>query len=892
MKKILHWNDVALRYIDLESTAAKHGTPITQLPYVIRLLLENVLRHQLLGRAIDEIEIRALISWREHISTQLSLHVERVILPDSSGLPVLQDLAALRDAVRKRGGDPEKVDTKVPVDVIVDHSLQVDVWGQADAVQRNLDFEFSRNEERYRFLKWAQQAFQGVRVFPPGSGIIHQVNLEHLATVVLTQQIGEEQWVFPDFVIGGDSHTPMINGLGVLGWGVGGIDAESALLGRAYSFPIPDVIGVRLEGAIPALATTTDAALLITQTLRHEGVSGCAVEFFGPGAQQLSVPERATIANMAPEYGATCGYFPVDTHTLEYLHLTGRSPKHIALIQAYCKTNHLWADASSPTPDYSRVITIDLSQAQPCMSGPRRPQDRLPLAAIKQDFVDRLHAPSNEGGFNIKALSSDRLSNNGLTHGRVILAAITSCTNTSNPSVMMTAGLIAKRAREKGLKLPKWVKPSLAPGSRAVTGYLQSAGLLAEMEALGFYVIGYGCTSCGGKSGPLSPEILADAESNDWVLCTVLSGNRNFEGRIHKLAKANYIGSPAMVMAYALAGRIDIDFAQEPIGYTHDGQAVWLHELWPSSTEVATLIQNTVTTQQFQQAWNSPAEGAQQWDELQANQGIFWSWEHESSYLVSPPFFDSSTPTAETIDTALDKTRVIGLFGDSLTTDHISPSGEIPIHSSAGQYLTELGIAERDFNTYVGRRCNFEVMTRATFDNIRIRNLLTPEREGGWTRYLPEDETMSIYAASRRYIDANVGTIILAGKEYGTGSSRDWAAKGTALLGIKAVIAKSFERIHRSNLIGMGVCPFSFSAGEGWQELGLDGTETYTFFDAAKNIQLAQKVLVQATHKNGRVVQFWVTPQAHTKAERDLLLQGGIMLSVLNDYLTYAQTQQ
>lgn len=885
MKKTLHWNGVSARYIDLESTAARHRGDITRLPYVTRILLENVQRHQALGRNVADGEIAALVHWRDNIAAQLSLHVERVILPDSSGLPVLQDLAALRDAVRRRGGDPGQVDTQVPVDLIVDHSLQVDAWGRSDAVRRNLDAEFKRNAERYRFLKWAQQAFGGLNVFPPGTGIIHQVNLEHLATVVNLDSRHGEPWAYPDFVIGGDSHTPMVNGLGVLGWGVGGIDAESALLGRAYSFPVPEVVGVCLTGSIPPLATTTDAALLVTQRLREEGVSGCAVEYFGEAARGLSVAERATIANMAPEYGATCGFFPVDGRTLDYLRLTGRSEEQIGLIEAYCKANHLWAGGDCAVPRYHRVITIDLGEAQPCMSGPRRPQDRLPLPTVGRDFRERLHAPPASGGFGIPAGTEPAASSHGLGHGRIIVAAITSCTNTSNPSVMMAAGLIARRARQRGIAPPEWVKRSLAPGSRAVTAYLQAAGLLDDLEAMGFHVIGYGCTTCGGKSGPLSPEITAEANENDWVLCTVLSGNRNFEGRIHKLARANYIGSPAMVMAYALAGRIDIDFENEPIATDTQGEPVWLRELWPDSEEVRQLMSRTLSPERFREAWGRAPEGAAQWQALESGQGPYWPWDPESTYLVAPPFFDTPPPTPESFDALLRDARVLGLFADSLTTDHISPSGEIPVEAPAGQYLLEMGVPQTDFNTYVARRCNFEVMTRATFANIRIRNLLAQDTEGGWTRHFPDGAIMSTYDASRRYLAAGTGTVILAGKEYGTGSSRDWAAKGTALLGVRAVIASSFERIHRANLIGMGVAPFAFAAGEGWRELGLDGSETYTFHDAAQRIRQSRDVPVSARRADGSVVRFTVTPQVLTHAERDLLLQGGILLSVLGDYL-------
>lgn len=871
--------------LDLQACAAAEGTDIRELPFVIRILLENVARNRALGRRVGAEELHSLCHWATNIDAQLSLHVERVILPDSSGLPVLQDLAALRDAVAERGGDARQVDTRVPVDLIVDHSLQVDTWGRPDAIELNLNAEFRRNAERYRFLKWAQQAFDGLNIFPPGSGIIHQVNLERLATVV---RVGEQEgrlWARPDFVIGGDSHTPMVNGLGVLGWGVGGIDAESALLGRAYTFPVPEVVGVELVGRYTGRhLTTTDAALLITETLRREGVAGCAVEYFGEAIAHMPVTDRATIANMAPEYGATCGYFPVDQRTLDYLRLTGRPEEHIAQVEAYCRANHLWNDgAAQSRVRYSRVLRIDLGKAEPSMAGPRRPQDRQPVSRIGKDFVARLHAPVKEGGFGVPARTEEAASS--LDHGRIILAAITSCTNTSNPSVMITAGLIARRARERGLVPPAWVKRSMAPGSRSVTDYLSAAGLLSDMEAMGFHVIGYGCTTCGGKSGPIDPVLADEIVRRKLVVCTVISGNRNFEGRIHKLARANYIGSPAMVMAYALAGRIDIDFESEPLTHDRDGQPVWLRDLWPEPSEVEAVMQQVLRPESFRKTWQTPPAGATQWQALSSSDGLHWQWEPQSTYLVKPPFFSMPAPDLEQLDDRYRGTRVLALFDDSLTTDHISPSGEIPPDTPAGQYLLSLGVEQKDFNSYVARRCNHEVMTRATFANIRVRNLLAEGTEGGYTRLFPGGEITTIHAASQAYQAAGIGTIVLAGKEYGTGSSRDWAAKGTALLGVRAVLAKSFERIHRANLVGMGVVPLAFAPGEGWRELGLDGTETFDFTGMREAVEGDGWVDVCATHEAGRTVRFRAKPQVLTGAERELLLQGGIPNSVLNDYL-------
>lgn len=878
------------RYVSLERCAAAYGVDVQELPFVIRILLENVQRHRLLGKPVSRKEVAALVRWQEHTDAQLSLHVERVILPDSSGLPVLQDLAALRDAVLKHGGNPAKVDTRIPVDLIVDHSLQVDAWGSPDAVRLNMEAEFSRNAERYRFLKWCQQAFAGLTVYPPGTGIIHQVNLEKLATVVNTNVVDGEPWARPDFVIGGDSHTPMVNGMGVLGWGVGGIDAESALLGRAYTFPIPRVIGVELVGSRNGnFTTTTDLALLVTERLRAENVAGCAVEFFGSAIEDLQVTDRATIANMAPEYGATCGFFPVDDNTLAYLRLTGRSEDAITRIEHYCKLNSLWGGASAhDRVRYSRVIQINLDKAQACMAGPRRPQDRLPISQIKQDFTSRLFESRSEGGFGADDAASTDLPEHAFPgHGGIVLAAITSCTNTSNPSVMVTAALIARAARQRGITPPPWVKRSLAPGSRTVTDYLQKAGLLDDMEAMGFHVIGYGCTTCGGKSGPLVPGVAQDIEANKWVACTVLSGNRNFEGRIHKMARANYIGSPALVMAYALAGRINIDLTSEPVAHDADGKPVWLHELWPEPEEVQQTVAKAVSADTFITAWRTAPAGHGKWSSLDGGEGMLWSWDTNSSYLVHPPFFQNKAPDTASFERQLCGARVLGLFGDSLTTDHISPSGEIPADSPAGKYMLAQGIAAKDFNTYVARRGNFEVMTRATFANLRIRNLLVQDVEGGYTLHFPSGEQMSTYDASRRYLADGISTIVLAGKEYGTGSSRDWAAKGTALLGVRAVIAKSFERIHRANLVGMGILPLAFAEGEGWAELGLDGTEVFDFRGTTEALEQDTALEVTATHPSGKITRFQARPQVLTESERELLLQGGIPTSVLQDYLTH-----
>ncbi|RSE87589.1 aconitate hydratase AcnA [Achromobacter denitrificans] len=878
----------ALRYADLSESARAAGRDLRRYPYVIRVLLENLLRHRAWGAAVTEEEIGRLWDWREHLGADLPLHVARVILPDSSGLPVLQDLAALRDAVALAGGDAAQVDTRIPVDLIVDHSLQVDHWGDASAVQRNLRREFERNDERYRFLKWAQQAYKGLRVITPGIGIIHQVNLEYLAPIVARQVRPDGEWAYPDFVIGGDSHTPMVNALGVLGWGGGGIDAEAALLGQAYTFPVPEVVGVRLHGAIEAPALTTDAALLITQQLRAAGVVGSMVEFFGPAVAALSVPERATIANMAPEYGATCGFFPIDARTLDYARITGRDEEQLALIDAYARANQLWRDAGDAAPAYSRVIEIDLSAARPSVAGPRRPQDRMDAGDVPADFRRRLAEPVAEGGFGVDAaaVAAHPPRRDAAGHGSVALAAITSCTNTSNPGVMLAAGLVARKALALGLTPPAWIKRSLAPGSRAVTRYLESAGLLAPLQAQGFHVIGYGCTTCGGKSGPLEPAMADAIAEGGLVAAAVLSGNRNFEGRIHKLLRANYIGSPAMVVLYALAGRIDIDFEREPLGPGTDGAPVYLRDVWPSQDEIAALLPLASDPALFAEVYDPASLDSAIWRDLEAPSGLRFPWDPDSQYLVEPPFFKARPGRDALADLAasLGRGRVLAAFGDSLTTDHISPSGEIPVDTPAGQYLLEQGVAPRDFNTYVARRCNHHVMTRATFANIRIKNALVPGVEGGVTVHYPDGERMAVVDAARAYRDAGEASVILAGRDYGMGSSRDWAAKGSALLGVRAVIAESFERIHRANLVGMGVLPLAFAEGQGWRQLGLTGAELLRFANVENGVLKGEPIEVEAEDGERRM-RFQVHAQVLTQAERKLMAEGGIPSSVLNSFL-------
>ncbi|MDB5999446.1 MAG: acnA [Rhizobacter sp.] len=918
-----------LHVIDLQALAAQAGMTLASFPYVIRVLLENLCRHHLWsgGTTVTRDEVASLLDWRANVGMELPLHVARVILPDSSGVPVLQDLAALRDAVARRGGDPASVDMGLPVDLVVDHSLQVDAWGRADAMQSNVRREFERNAERYAFIKWAQQAFKGLRVFPPGTGIVHQVNLEQVAQVVMTGRPGgntqhgepaQGDWAFPDFVIGGDSHTPMVNALGVLGWGVGGIDAEAALLGRAYSFPIPEVVGVRLHGSPHPLAYTTDLALRVTEVLRREGVVNCAVEFFGPAVASLPVAERATLSNMAPEYGATCGFFPVDVRTLDYLAMTGRSPAQVRLVEAYGRKVGLFRAADAAPTTYSRVIEIDLSTATPSLAGPRRPQDRIELGDVAGDFRGRLVEPVQAGGFGaasvaptsstssvastaslasasepppvtastgaaVVPLNSESVA--PLRHGSIVIAALTSCTNTSNPQVMLAAGIVARKAVERGLAPPSWVKRSLAPGSRAVTRYLQAAGLLAPLATLGFDLIGYGCTTCAGKSGPLDAAAAAAIERDALVAVAVLSGNRNFEGRIHKLVRANYIGAPPLVVVYALAGRIDIDLDHEPLGVDRDGRPVHMADLLPTADELDTAMAFARDPALYGQQDDGFDAGAQAWADVASPTGDRFAWDLASHYLVEPPFFEQAPAGIDALAEKLKATRVLAAFGDSVTTDHISPGGEIPSDTPAGQYLRAAGIAPRDFNSHVARRGNHHVMTRATFANIRVRNLLVPDREGGFTRHFPEGDVTTVFDAAERYRAEGITTLVLAGKDYGTGSSRDWAAKGSQLLGVGAVIAESFERIHRANLVGMGVLPLAFQPGEGWRQLGLDGSERYAFEGVHAGIESGSAITVTATRHNGDTLSFKAVAQVLTAAERTVMADGGVPGSVLKQLL-------
>ncbi len=868
------------RYCSIDAVVAAHGGHVTAMPYCLRVLVENVARNLDATGADGAAALLALSRWPDATPAALPLHVTRVILPDSSGLPVLLDLAALRSTVARAGGDPSWVTPRVPVDFVIDHSLQVDHAGAPDAIVRNMAREFARNDERYRFVKWAQASLGNVRVFPPGVGIIHQINLEYIATVVTTRETAQGRLAMPDFVIGGDSHTPMVNGLGVLGWGVGGLDAEAILLGWPNTIALPRVVGVRLSGAMPAGSTTTDLVLLVTQRLRAHGVTGHFVEFFGPAVASLGVPERATLANMAPEYGATVGYFPVDMQTLAYLRATSRDAAHIAMVEQYCRVNMLFRDTDAPAPTYSEEVAIDLADVLPTLAGPRRPQDRLLLPEVAPDFRRRLHRSARDDGFGVAAAAAaDSVARDRLDHGSIVVAAITSCTNTSNPSVMIAAGLLARNAVARGLRPPAWVKTSLAPGSQVVTRYLAATGLLAPLEALGFHVVGYGCTTCGGKSGPLAASVAEAVERDGLVVATVLSGNRNFEGRIHRLARANYIGSPPLVVAYALAGRIDIDLAREPLGHDEQGRAVMLADLWPDRDELARTVAQTADPALYRAVYADAETGTDLWRQLPSLTRECFAWDQASTYLVEPPFV-AGLVAGDPLPARLEGARVLAAFGDSLTTDHISPSSEIPIGSAAGNYLQAQGIAPSEFNTYVGRRCNHEVMVRGTFANVRIRNLLVPGVEGGVTTLFPAGEVVTIHAAAQAYAAQHVPLLVLAGRDYGAGSSRDWAAKGTAMLGVRAVLAESFERIHRANLISMGVVPLCFAAGQGWRALGLDGSERYVLEGIRAGVLAGTPVAVTAEGNVG-ALRFAVAADVRTDDERRILTAGGMLPAVL-----------
>lgn len=880
---------------------------ISHLPYSMKILLENLLRHEDGGVTVGKDHIEAVARWNPAAEpdTEIAFMPARVVLQDFTGVPCVVDLAAMRDAVVKLGGSPEQINPQIPSELVIDHSVQVDVFGKPDALDLNGKIEFQRNQERYGFLRWGQKAFDNFKVVPPNTGIVHQVNLENLARVVMTADKDGKAVAYPDTVFGTDSHTTMINGIGVLGWGVGGIEAEAAMLGQPSSMLIPQVVGFKLTGKLPEGATATDLVLTVTQMLRKLGVVGKFVEFYGDGLQHLPLADRATIGNMAPEYGATCGIFPIDAESLNYLRLSGRSEEQIDLVEAYAKAQGLWHEPGSPHAQYSTTLELDMGTVKPSLAGPKRPQDRVLLEDVQKNYREALVGMTanrdkrsedvssfvNEGGG--AAVGNEQLAKGfadieienrkvRLKDGAVVIAAITSCTNTSNPAVMIGAGLLARNAAARGLNRQPWVKTSLGPGSRVVTDYLEKAGVLKELEKIGFYVVGYGCTTCIGNSGPLPTEVSAGIATGDLVVTSVLSGNRNFEGRVHPEVKMNYLASPPLVVAYAIAGTTDIDLTTQPLGTGSDGQPVFLRDIWPSNKEIGDVIAATIGPEMFKQNYADVFKGDTRWNTIASPDGNLYEWSDASTYIKNPPYFDGMTMQTGSIDD-VHGARVMGLFGDSITTDHISPAGNIKKDSPAGRFLQERGVQPADFNSYGSRRGNDDVMVRGTFANIRIKNLMFGGEEGGNTLYYPagggQPEKLAIYDAAMKYKADKVPLVVLAGKEYGTGSSRDWAAKGTLLLGVKAVIAESFERIHRSNLVGMGVLPLQFRNGENAQSLGLDGSETIDITGLQDGA--SKRATVTATKADGTKKTFEVSVMLLTPKEVEYFRHGGLLQYVL-----------
>jgi aconitate hydratase len=865
---------------------------LTRLPFSIRILLESVLR-QCNEKDITRQDVVNLASWTPLPTerTTLPFRPARVVMQDFTGVPAIVDLAAMRTAMARLGGDPRKINPLVPVDLVVDHSVQVDFFASTDALVRNAELEFLRNRERYEFLRWGQKAFDSFRVVPPATGIVHQVNLEYLAQVVLAMQVGNETLAFPDTLVGTDSHTTMINSLGVVGWGVGGIEAEAAMLGQPIDMLAPDVIGFKLYGELAEGVTATDLTLTVTQILRKKGVVDKFVEFYGPGLEAISLPDRATIANMAPEYGATIGFFPVDVETLRYLRLTSRSEEAVERVEFYCKEQGIFRTASTPDPQFTDTLELDLSTVVPSLAGPKRPQDRVPLSDVQQTFHSALTAPVTERGYELNETdlgTKVQVGTNGhsteISHGAVVIAAITSCTNTSNPSVMIGAGLVAKKAVERGLRVKPYVKTSLAPGSRVVTEYLQKADLLEPLAKLGFNIVGYGCTTCIGNSGPLPGEVVKAITAGKLVAAGVLSGNRNFEGRIHPYVKANYLASPPLVVAYALAGTIDINLYNDPLGVDTNGDPVYLHDIWPTNLEIQETVAQAVLSDMFQQKYAAVFMGNETWNAIQVGESELYAWNLDSTYIQEPPFFVELTREVQPVRDILGA-RVLAFLGDSITTDHISPAGSIPADGPAGKYLVAHGVQPRDFNSFGSRRGNDRVMTRGTFANIRLKNRLVPGTEGGVTIHLPDGEQMSIYDASVSYRQEGVPLIVMAGKEYGTGSSRDWAAKGTNLLGVRAVIAESYERIHRSNLVGMGVLPLQFKPGENADSLGLTGRELFYIEGLSDDMSPQEEVVVRAKKETGSVMAFKVIVRLNTSVEVEYYRNGGVLNTVLRNML-------
>ena len=877
---------VEFEYFSLENAEKSGAGEVSKLPFSLKVMLENLLRFED-GQTVSADDIGALVSLlaARRLEKEIAFRPARVLMQDFTGVPAMVDLATMRDVIKQMGGDPKRINPLQQVDLVIDHSVQVDQYGSPTAFAFNADRELERNRERYVFLKWGQKAFQNCRVVPPDVGICHQVNLEYIAKTVFVEHRNGRPRAYPDTLVGTDSHTTMINGLGVVGWGVGGIEAEGAMLGQPLSMLIPQVVGFKLRGRMREGTTATDVVLTVTQMLRAKGVVGKFVEFYGPGLSSLSLADRATIGNMAPEYGATIGLFPIDPETLNYLKLTGREPSHINLVEAYAKAQGLFRTETTTDPIFSDTLELDLTSVEPSLAGPRRPQDRVALKEAKQAFREALPSMAAK---QTKNVSSVKVSDNGnqynVGHGSVVIAAITSCTNTSNPSVMLAAGLLAKKAVERGLTVQPWVKTSLAPGSRVVSDYLKETGLMPYLEKLRFHLVGYGCTTCIGNSGPLPEPVASAVKDNGLVVAAVLSGNRNFEGRINPLVRANYLASPPLVVAYALAGKMDIDLETEPLGSDKNGQPVYLRDVWPTQKEVMEAINSSIRAEMFVKAYEESLEGDQRWKVIDAPSGELFQWDPSSTYVKRPPFFENMSrkaPPPKDIRAA----RALAVLGDSVTTDHISPAGSIAIDSPAGQYLIDHGVAPKDFNSYGARRGNHEVMMRGTFANVRLRNQMAPGTEGGWTVHLPDKTQTTIYEAAMQYRNEGVPLMVLAGKEYGSGSSRDWAAKGPRLLGIEAVIAESFERIHRSNLVGMGVLPLQFRAGENAATLGLTGFETFDIDGIAGGIEPGMLVRIRARAENGEEKSFQAVTRIDTPYEVQYYQHGGILQYVLRQLI-------
>jgi aconitate hydratase len=883
-RKTLKIGSKSYQYYSLKAAETAGLKGADRLPFSLKVLLENLIRHED-GRTVTKADLKAVVDWlnKRRSEREIAFRPARVLMQDFTGVPAVVDLAAMRDAMKTLGGDPNKINPLVPVDLVIDHSVIVDFFGNGGAFKRNVDMEYKRNGERYRFLKWGQAAFDNFRVVPPGTGICHQVNLEYLSQTVWRRKektkSGEVETVYPDTLVGTDSHTTMVNGLSVLGWGVGGIEAEAAMLGQPISMLIPEVVGFRMTGKLREGVTATDLVLTVTEMLRKHGVVGKFVEFFGQGVGALSLEDRATIGNMAPEYGATCGFFPVDEETLRYLADTGRAPEQVKLVEQYAKAQGLFRTSATPDPVFTDTLDLDLKTVEPSLAGPKRPQDRVALAGVKAGFLDALDKEFRKSAeadkrFKVKGKKHD------LGHGDVVIAAITSCTNTSNPSVMIGAGLLARNARKKGLKVKPWVKTSLAPGSQVVGEYLKKSGLQKDLDAMGFNLVGYGCTTCIGNSGPLPEPISKSVQENDVVAAAVLSGNRNFEGRVNPDVRANYLASPPLVVAYAIAGSMQIDLVNDPIGKSASGRKVFLKDIWPSSKEIARFIRKSISKKIFQKKYGNVFKGDKLWQKIKVPKGETYTWDPKSTYVQNPPYFVRMGKQPEPVSDIVNA-RVLGLFLDSITTDHISPAGSIKAASPAGKYLVDHGVKVLDFNQYGTRRGNHEVMMRGTFANIRIKNQMVPGVEGGVTVHYPSGEKLPIYDAAMRYKAEKVPLVVFAGKEYGTGSSRDWAAKGTKLLGIRAVVAQSFERIHRSNLVGMGIVPLTFENGTSWQTLGLKGNEVVTIRGLSGPLKPRQSLTAEITFADGTVKKVPLTCRIETLDELEYFRNGGILPYVL-----------